>query len=73
MDGGSLGEALPVAPARWRSPVRPLQESTVENEGEPKVSYPWQRPRRERNFSSEEAYKVRSAAAQTKVAIQSSS
>ena len=40
MDGESLGEALPAAPARGLSPARPTQESTVENEGEPKVSLP---------------------------------
>ncbi len=45
MDAGSLREALPMAPARGRSPVSPIQEPTVKNESEPKVSYPRQCPK----------------------------
>ncbi len=55
MDDESLGEALPVAPARRPSSVKPTQEPTVENEGVPKVTYPWQRPKCERNFTKDEA------------------
>ncbi len=41
MDGASLEEALPKAPAHGGSPARPIQEPKIENGSEPKVCCPW--------------------------------
>ncbi len=59
MDGESLGESLPEASARGRAPAKPIQELMIENEGEPKMNYPWQRPKCDRYFAKEEACQAR--------------